>query len=348
MNYNKTTKIATHVLVWVLLFCFPYFLSSFGQQATLIRVMAYSWLPLTMYALIFYGNYSFLIDNFLFKNKKLMYVLINIVLIAVLYWFREIAHEYTMEHFLAIDKPPKEPKGEGGPPRGLFVYIQIISMLVPVVFSVGIKATQRWITIEAEKKEAENIKLSSELQHLKYQIQPHFFFNSLNNIYSLVDISPEQAKTTIHSLSKLMRYLLYDTNTEMISLLKEIEFIKKFISLMELRITDNTIVKSTFPNNNTDVKVAPLLFISLVENAFKHGVSSQYKSDISFEMTIDNNKIYFVTKNNNFPKEKNDKSGSGIGLQNLDKRLKLLYPNKHLFETRVENDLFIATLEIHL
>ncbi|MDO6803188.1 histidine kinase [Wenyingzhuangia sp. 1_MG-2023] len=343
MYKNKKIIILSHLLAWLILFSMPYILSY--ENIEISRVVAHFWIPIFFYAIVFYSNYFIWIDTYLFTKKTIQFVSINLGMIILFLTLKEQIESHFFEDYLR--KGANKKNGEG-PPFSLFIYVQTLSYIAPLLFSIAIKTTKRWIVTEAEKKEATNVKLASELQHLRYQIQPHFFFNSLNNIYSLVDISPERAKTTIHSLSKLMRYLLYDTNIEMISLSKEIEFIKKFVSLMELRITDNTQILATFPDKNLDVKVAPLLFISLVENAFKHGVSSQHKSSIVFEMYIENNILYFITKNDNYPKEKSDKSGSGIGLQNLEKRLNLLYPNKYLFNTTVEDNQFVARLEIHL
>jgi LytS/YehU family sensor histidine kinase len=188
--------------------------------------------------------------------------------------------------------------------------------------------------------------LKSELQHLHYQLQPHFFFNSLNNIYALVDIAPEKAKTSIHSLSKLMRYMLYDTNEETVSLSKEIDFMKKYIDLMKLRISDKTKVTYNFPSEETGIKIAPLLFISLIENAFKHGVSASKESEIDIKMTVKLQTVLFSIENDNFPKKTDDKSGSGIGLPNIEKRLNLLYPNKSSFKTFVKENRYMAQLEI--
>ncbi len=328
-----------HLMVWAVLFGLPYLLST-GQNQLLINIFAHSWIPLILFVLIFYANYLLIIDYFLFKKKIILFVIINALLIAFAIWLRdEINGAYFKEVF-------KIPDDNNGPPRQLFMYIQIVSLLVPVVFSIALKTTERWIKTESERNEAANIKLQSELQHLRYQLQPHFFFNSLNNIYSLVDISPEQAKTTIHSLSKLMRYLLYETSTEKVLLTKEIDFLTKYINLMTLRLTETTKVVYKFPLEETHIQIAPLMFISLIENAFKHGVSANKESLINIEMTTQNNIVNFKIDNYNFPKKDSDKSGSGIGLQNLEKRLQLLYPNAYRYNKSIKNGIFTVELTI--
>jgi sensor histidine kinase YesM len=337
---NRLFTVISHVSVWAVLFSLPYLLSS-GQSSDLQRIVEHSWIPLAFYAVIFYLNYFFFIDGFLFKKKVILYFIINSLLITFFIWLNFQLREYFGERYAPnnqkIDFPPKK----------FFVYIDTLSLIIPLIFSITLRIYERWVKTEAEKKESKNTQLESELQHLKYQLQPHFFFNSLNNIYSLVDISPEKAKETIHSLSILMRYLLYESNVEKVSLKKEIEFMKQYIELMDLRTSEKTIVKADFPVLTEDLQVAPLLFISLIENAFKHGVSAVKYSNIYFSMQIDGQKIRFETKNNNFKKNDLDKSGSGIGLKNIQKRLALLYPEKHLFKIQESDEVFTAQLEIN-
>lgn len=342
MHKNKKITAFSHLLVWVVLFSMPYVLS-YGQSQEISRIIAHFWIPLGFYAIIFYVNYFVLIDRFLFTKKMLLFIGINLGIIALFLILKEQIEDTFFQDILR--KQPNDNKGNG-PPFKLFIYVQILSYIAPLLFSIAMKTTKRWIETEAERKEAANFKLQSELQHLHYQLQPHFFFNSLNNIYSLVDISPEQAKSSIHSLSKLMRYMLYETNMELVPLSKEIDFMKKYIALMKLRVSDKTTVNFNFPSEETGIKIAPLLFISLIENAFKHGVSASRDSNIEINMTCNHKTVVFSIENNNFPKKTEDKSGSGIGLQNLEKRLQLLYPKKHSFKTSVKDEHFLVHLEI--
>lgn len=341
MHKNKKISILSHILVWLVLFSMPYLLS-YGQEQEINRVIAHFWIPLVFYACIFYINYFVFIDRFLFEKKTTQFILINVVIIAFFIFLKE---QFEVTFFEELQKKRDITKGEG-PPFKMFVYIQMLSYMAPLLFSIAIKSTKRWIKTEAERKEAINVKLKSELQHLHYQLQPHFFFNSLNNIYALVDISPDRAKSSIHSLSKLMRYMLYETSVESVLLSKEIDFMKKYIELMKLRISDKTKVNYNFPKEETGVNIAPLLFISLIENAFKHGVSASKESKININMTVDKQTVLFTIENANFPKKTDDKSGSGIGLPNIEKRLELLYPNKSSFKTFIKDNHYIAQLEI--
>ncbi|WP_083678311.1 sensor histidine kinase [Lacinutrix venerupis] len=341
MIKNKNITILSHILVWFVLFSMPYLLS-YGQEQDINRVVIHFWIPLVLSAVLFYLNYFVLIDKFLFTKKTVWFVGINLICIALFIYFKE-----TVENTFFQDIVKKRANNSSsGPPFKMFIYVQMVSYMAPLLFSIAVKTTKRWVQTEAERKEAANFKLQSELQHLHYQLQPHFFFNSLNNIYAMVDISPDQAKTSIHSLSKLMRYMLYETSEESIALTKEIDFMKKYIELMKLRVSDKTVVNYSFPSAETGIKIAPLLFISLIENAFKHGVSASKASTIDINMTCDNQTVLFTIENHNFPKKTEDKSGSGIGLPNIKKRLELLYPNKNSFKTFVKESRFVAQLEI--
>ncbi len=338
---NKKSIVFFHLLVWIILFSLPYLLSS-GQPEALQKVLVHSWIPLCFYALIFYGNYFVLIDKFLFRKKIVLFIALNIIMVAV---FALINNEIKTVIINQLIKP--EMKGQG-PPKKLFIYVDIISFTVPIVFSIALKTTQKWIKTETLQKEAENERLQSELQHLKYQLQPHFFFNSLNNIYAMVDVSPEQSKDAIHSLSKLMRYFLYETNQKEVNLNDEITFMVNYIELMKLRFNKNVNVIYHFPQNTKEIKIAPLLFVSLIENAFKHGVSANESTTISFDMKIEDNIVIFRSENKNFSKTSTDRSGSGIGLENLKRRLTLLYKDRYTMDVENDENNYITTLIINL
>ena len=338
MDKNKKITVFLHLLVWFVLFSMPYVLW-YGQGHEINRLIAHFWIPLVFYVVVFYLNFFILIKRFLFNKKTLAFIIINLVLIVSLSLLRE---QIEASFFQDILKKPSKT----GPPFEMFIYMQIVSYMPPLLFAIAIKTTNRWAITEAQRKEADNYKLKSELQHLHYQLQPHFFFNALNNIYSMVDFSPEQAKNAIHSLSKLMRYMLYETNMELVPLSKEIDFMIKYIDLMKLRVSDKTVVSYSFPSEDYGIRIAPLLFISLIENAFKHGVSASKESSIYISLICDHNTVSFIVENDNFPKKVNDKSGSGIGLRNLEKRLQLLYPKKYSFKNIVNDNSFIASLQI--
>jgi len=334
---NKSIRILSHTLVWIVLFVSPYFLAA-GEDYEILRILKYSTIPLVFYIVIFYTNYLIFIDRLWFSTERGYFILLNVVMVSVFVFLNyKIKHTYFLIATVTTPKPFK-----------LFIYLNLVSMIIPLIFAIALKTYEKWITFETHNRQANNEKLISELEHLRYQLQPHFFFNSLNNIYSLIDHYPDQAKETVHSLSKLMRYLLYETNVERIPLNKEIDFMKRYIELMKLRVSENITIHEKFPVLNDSMEIPPLLFISLIENAFKHGVSAKEKSDIYLELGVQKNKILFSTQNLYIPKDITDKSGSGIGINNLKKRLTLLYPDKFVLTHEIKDGIYYATMSIQL
>ncbi|RTE55235.1 histidine kinase [Arenibacter aquaticus] len=333
-----------HVLAWLILISMPYLLTQGQNQGEYVvpKTLIHIWVPLFFYAFIFYSNYIYFIDRLLFDRRTVLFFVINAIIIAVFVWANHELKRYLTDILIPSDNLPNRP------PRKIFLYLDFFASLVPLAFAIALKTTERWVKTEAERKEAKNVKLQSEIQHLKYQLQPHFFFNALNTIYSLVDIHPESAKNTIHSLGKLMRYLLYDTETEKVPLQKEIDFMTQYIELMKLRFSDKITISYSFPKVSENISVVPLLFITLVENAFKHGIPASKKASLSFKLEVMDTFLVFTAVNPNLPKNNSDKSGSGIGLENLGKRLQLLYPNRHSFTYKVKDETFTAVLTLEM
>ncbi|HYH55086.1 MAG TPA: histidine kinase [Anseongella sp.] len=346
-------KVLLHLFVWGIIFSTPFlFIEIQGVDLYNLRLLFPLFrflLPLFLSAMIFYANYLFLIDRLFFNKKILLFVLANVSIIIACILLLEQAAQLIQRPGL-----PSLPQMRGGDLpliiiRRVFSDIRTLTVFVLAVgVSITIRLTQKWLRSEAERKTVETEMLKSELAHLQYQLQPHFFFNSLNSIYSMIDQSPEKAKEAVYGLGKLLRYLLYEIKDGKISLTKEIEFLRKFIQLMELRLPGRVVVRYIFPENTCDHEVAPLLFIPLVENAFKHGVAAGTASTISIEMKIKDDCLLFLTKNRNAPKRIADRSGSGIGLPNLRKRLELLYKGSYEFTQYADAGIFHTRLSIRL
>ncbi len=340
-------NIGIHVFMWGILVCFPYLLMPKLFRGDHDMGVDHVLLPLIEFIVLFYLNYFILIERYVFKKKKyLLFLLFNVL--AVLFFRFDGA---ILRLFRGgVYGQHNDSAGNGKYYNEVhFDFKNIILLFLPVIFSVAIKSVRKWSSSEAEKKDILNKNLQTELQNLKYQLQPHFFFNALNNIYSLVEISPLRAQEAIYNLSKLMRYLLYDAGREKIKLSDEIIFIKKYIELMELRQTDRTKVayKFSVPSSET-YEIAPLLFISLIENSYKHGVSAVYPSMILFELEVYDNKVTFKASNDNHPKRQGDIISSGIGVENLKKRLELIYPGRHEFSSEIVENVFHVVLKVDL
>lgn len=358
IHYNTTKgKILLHASVWFLLLLFPLLIMMYEEHDTErnLRMLKLNWLQMSQYAVIFYINYLWLIRKYFMQKKFLVFFVINLLLLALMLWFNDMIHtevfaepgkEFFKDKGFRPNPPPDKP---GMPPFRFFWVKGLLSLLVPTIVAIAVSSVENWFRSEEAQKEASRAQLESELQNLRYQIQPHFFFNSLNNIYSLVETSAPKAQQAIHGLSRMMRYLLYETSRTTVGLDEEIRFIVSYIELMKLRQTDKTLLIYSFPEIEArHWQLAPLLFIPLIENAFKHGVSATKKSEIRFEITVSGSNLLFVGINTNYPKVDSDKSGSGIGLSNLRKRLELLYPGQNSLSTTVENEMFVATLQLRL
>jgi LytS/YehU family sensor histidine kinase len=216
-----------------------------------------------------------------------------------------------------------------------------------VGFDTGLRSGLRGITIENEKVRLEKENVASRLVLLRNQVSPHFLMNTLNNIHSLVDINTEEAKEAIIKLSKMMRYLLYETETEKTTLRKEVEFLESYINLMKLRFNEKVIIMLNLPSVIPEKKIPPFIFTSLIENAFKHGISYKDESFINIDLVIGKERLLLVIKNSKTEKYE-DEEYSGIGIENTRKRLELLYGSNYILDIVDKKDLFTVTLSIPL
>lgn len=222
--------------------------------------------------------------------------------------------------------------------------IRFIIALLMLGFNIGIRLLFKSQRDAEALKELESRSLRQQLDYLKYQISPHFFMNTLNNIHALIDIDTEKAKYTVLELSRLMRYLLYESEKGLIDLRKEIEFLSNYLALMRLRYTDQVKITTDLPGEVPDIRIPPLLFISFVENAFKHGISYQETSFVCLSLRVDEERIYFHCINSNRPDQHSPEKG--IGLENTQKRLRLLYGNRYHLQMGEHAGTFSISLEI--
>lgn len=352
---DSRLKIALHGVLWIIIFIFPIYISrTFGH--TEIKPLWHFYSIAIAYGSIFYISYLYLLPTYYFRNKRWLFFILVTALIIVLYAFIDLINDHFLadperdQHVEAIMQKLDEEKHYVRPPMKLFRLINYAFTSIMIVgFSMGLGFMDRHREDEKKRKELEKEKLHSELAFLKNQISPHFFFNTLNNIYSLTTIDTPAAQESILKLSKLMRYLLYESEQGETTLSKEIDFMINYISLMKLRLSPRVELKVSFPENYTDLKIAPLLFISFIENAFKHGISHREASFIHIEMLCNNNKISFTTANSiGKSQQPSDKEHSGIGLENIRKRLALLYPEKHRIEITDTRNQFNVKVDIEL
>lgn len=335
LTFTRGTLI--HVLCWGLLLAFPLFMYRQGDTMTdAMRHYLRSIGGTLAWMIIFYLNYWWLVPKMLFENKLKRFLVYNVLAIFVL-----VASMTWWWHLMGVLLPSSTPKvlPFNAPPKWTR-FVQMSFMLILVVgLCVAIRMSQRWYKLQEAKIDAERTRTDAELKNLRNQLNPHFLLNTLNNIYALISFDPDKAQTAVGELSKLLRHALYDNQKRFVPLYKEVEFIKNYIELMKIRVTNNVKIDTRVNIDNDDsTPIAPLLLISLIENAFKHGISQSGDGEISIEMSNKDDKITCEIVNTNHPKRDNDKSGSGIGLEQVAKRLELTYPGRYKWEKGIDSD----------
>jgi two-component system LytT family sensor kinase len=350
---SKLVSVLIHILIWGV-----FGLIYFTWPLSLHIVVPYQlWIKygliLVLLVAAFYINSTILIPRFLLKNHTGIYLVIVLAMVAVAvilnsymdYWLN--IHQLVEAAFQKLGPPPKHHGGGHHVWDWGSIGAMIGTCALVIGISTSITTIQKWQKDKQLHQEMEQDKISSELSFLKAQINPHFFFNTLNNIYALTAVNVDTSRKAIHQLSKIMRYVLYDTQNPTTLLSQEIAFVKDYISLMQLRLTDVVTVNFTSPAGLKDMAIAPMIFLPFIENAFKHGVSATQASYIDINIgqqgtSIDLNVINTVIKE----QSNNLEAGSGIGLNNTRRRLDLLYPGKHtltISENAAEN-----TYSVHL
>lgn len=323
-----------HIALWAFLFLSPLTYwrgTGFNGLHYLMTCMQ----PLFL-MIVFYLNYLVLAPKLFVEGKHRYDLLINAVLLTVMgvtlhYWMiytNEIFNTHAIRRTYDL--------------LGTISYI-VRDSLNLAVFAAGATAlalARQWVSTDQKLKEAEAARAQAELKNLRNQINPHFLLNTLNNIYALTAISAERAQEAIMELSKMLRHMLYEYQQPTVPLKDEVDFIRNYVSLMKLRLPASVDVVFTVNCKECDLHISPMLIISLVENAFKHGISPTEPSFVHIEVFIDKPKreVTFDIRNSNFPKTEQDRSGHGIGLQQVERRLKLIYPGKHTWEKGLTDD----------
>ena len=331
----------TQIIVWAGVFLVPALVTwtttgHIAQAGFVFRHTARMMLPL----FILYGlNYYLLVPKFLFggKGKVKWFWIVNVLLLVGYGLFRFIPRG-------PVEFPEEVVQQFGRRNMWAFllgsiiarVFIQVLMILLAVGIRYMMRMNEREMQFEEERRKT----AEAELTWLKHQLNPHFLFNTLNNISSLTQIDPDKAQDSIGKLSDLLRYALYDSEAETVQLSSEIEFMDNYIDLMALRCNEQTTVEKDLQAPSRPVEVAPLLFISLVENAFKHGVNARYPSFVKVSMRMEGDDLVFACDNSLFEKQGTDRIGSGIGLENMKRRLELLYPGRYDYEQSATEDTY--------
>ena len=245
--------------------------------------------------------------------------------------------------------PPQLHRDAPPPIVGERDILAVVVLLLMFGANLGIKAYFRSRDDRKRLAELEHENLEQQLEYLRYQINPHFFMNTLNNIHALVDIDPEQAKETIVELSKMMRFVLYEGNKRGVPLSREMDFIRHYVALMQLRYTDKVRITLRLPDEVPDLQIPPLILITFIENAFKHGVSYQHESFIEIHVGVSDRRLHFSCRNSKAAQGSGmSETKGGIGLANIKQRLKLLFDTNYMLSVQDGADVFQVELNIPL
>lgn len=327
MGFRSSITILTHVTVWSLL---GFILLFYPPLSWEFLVPPNFWvkqvLNLGLMVCAFYANAHYVAPKLLFhkRNKTLFGAWLVTVIAGILIAARviELRLNVLADMSRALNKAPKNP-------FSLDLHLFMITLLVMVI-STSLALARRWQADAQMHERIEKQQIASELSFLKAQINPHFFFNTLNNIYSLTYSDIPVSREAILKLSRMMRYVLYDTLSDLVPLRQELSFLKDFISLMELRLHECTTLEFREPVIDKDCWIAPMLLLPFVENAFKHGSSALHSSRIVIDLNVSQGALLLRVFNHiAFEKDGYQLDQGGIGLANTRKRLHLLYPGKH-------------------
>ncbi len=328
-------EVLTHLIGWGILIGFPFFF--FGKNGEPFHWAVYlrHCVVPVFFLIVFYLNYFVLIPTYLFNEQVKKFLVINLVLIIVISLG---LHLWQMYSYMLMETS-KEATKHHGPPAWVFYTRDLLSLILTAALSVAIKMTGHWMRIENARREAEKARTEAELKNLRNQLNPHFLLNTLNNIYALIAFDSDKAQLAVQELSKLLRYVLYDNQQTFVPLGREMDFIRNYIELMRIRLTPNVTVETQINiPSDSQTQIAPLIFISLIENAFKHGISPTEPSFIYISFSDNGQEVTCHIQNSHHPKSETDKSGSGIGLEQVSKRLELLYPGRYRWNRGISPD----------
>lgn len=361
-DYKRVER-TVYVALWGIIALVPLAVQVYeylnGTDAVLeFNKVVKTWLGLLPFFILFWVHDLLLIRLLMRRRTKVLYVVLTAAAIACMIMTIYKPHkphrkpgDTSLREIVVTDVETGAElrrftsRGKPRPPFNMFMLTNVVFALFTVSINIAINLYFRGLSNRRRiaRLEAENV--STRLQFLKYQINPHFFMNTLNNIHALIDIDADRARDVVIELSKLMRYVLYEIDKDEVTLKQEVDFLCNYIELMRIRLTDNVKITVSMPRGGEDIKLPPLLFIPFVENIFKHGVSYREPSNIEISLSEDGDTVTFRSVNSNHAKSRGD-SHHGIGLENLRCRLGLLYREGYTLEIDNRGDTFVTRLTI--
>jgi sensor histidine kinase YesM len=329
-----------HISFWVLYF--SYRIYDIHGYTGIKLALLYTGLPLVFNIISSYTHYFFILP-ILFRDKKWKkYLLWLFALLIPILCVRLFAENTIYPFFVKNEEYFKTLK----PERVVSTLWDILTFLL---FTGMIRFVLDWFELENKKKQLENEKLAAELNYLKSQINPHFLFNTLHNLNYLVYSGAKNANEVIVKLSNIMRYMIYESGKERVALSSEVEYMNDYIHLESIRLNNTFRLDFKITGATEQVKIAPLMLITFLENAFKHGVSDQEPDCwVDVILSVDANQLRYQVSNKKIRNIRQNKLKSGFGLDNVKKRLDLSYPAKHTLIVNDEENSYGIDLTIHL
>lgn len=318
-----------YVMVWAAIILVPVLNSQMMSELHVnLENVLIAWRQIAPYFIIFIIHNAVLAPRYMLRRKYKKYLLCDLTLIIVVFWLVNIYEKHLSGHLFPHADPEAFDTFRKASFSNLEMYWNVVLGFFMTGANTGIKLIYQSMRDEQKMEELKRQNLEAEMDYLKYQINPHFFMNTLNNIHALIDIDTEYAKNAVIELSKMMRYVLYDSGRELISLNRDIHFLQNYIELMRIRYTDDVHINVDYPRDLPEqVSIPPLLLIVFVENAFKHGVSYNRPSFIRLKMEYADGTFSCTIENSRHTR--GEKHAAGIGLENVRKRLALIYGAKN-------------------
>lgn len=319
-----------YVMVWTAIILVPVLNSQMMSEmhVNLENVLT-AWRYIAPYLIIFLIHNAIIAPRYMLRRKYGKYLASNLALIISVFWLVQIYEDHLTDHLLKQNDPEALDAYRKASFSNLEMYWNVVLGFFMTGANTGIKLIYQSMRDEQQMEALKRQNLQAEMDYLKYQINLHFFMNTLNNIHALIDIDTESAKNAVIELSKMMRYVLYESGREIISLNRDIQFLKNYIELMRIRYTDAVNISVESPGNLPEqLSIPPLLLIVFVENAFKHGISYSRPSFIHIRVRYIDGKVYYSIINSRHTAEPSGKD-AGIGLENVRRRLQLIFANRH-------------------
>lgn len=341
---RRVTNFVVH-LIFIVIICFlPEVLMRMSRDRMSLSMPWWIYAKSGIMIAVFYLNYCVIIRRTLERRHQWWrFAIWNILLITAaamgMYWLSRIGIS-PHRHGKHIDPS----HWHAMVASASFILRDAIMLILTVSLALALRLSYRWQELEQRHKQLIADRRETELASLRNQLNPHFLFNTLNNIYALIAISPEEAQRAVHELSQLLRYLVYE-NPERVELTKEIDFVTAYIELMKMRMGNRPVIVTVENNAPSGTMIPPLLFVSLVENAFKHGNTANESDPINISIKATATEVIFTTSNKCDSGARKD-IGSGVGLSNLRRRLEMLYGENATLATSVQDNTFHATLRI--